>query len=310
MGDPAHSVVLVEGGYIDLRSTLDGGQAFRWWLQPDGSWRGVLNKTVFRLTETQNGAVAEPVAGDLITDWQWMIKSYFFRIITPEELMATCGDDCIGPAIKGFPGLRVLRQDPWECLVSFIASSISNIPRIKLNIASIARLGEQIGEGTHDYAFPSPETLASAGESTLRRLGLGFRSRYIAGAAEAVESGRLDLNSLVRLPFADARSKLTQLDGVGAKIADCVSAFSLHKGEAFPIDRHVRRALERWYGLSPKLTNTQLAEWAHSRFGKQAALVQQYIFHRERMASRAQAWGGIHARSALPQDSKECAPNA
>jgi N-glycosylase/DNA lyase len=144
--------------------------------------------------------------------------------------------------------------------------------------------------------------LAAAGEQKLRDLGLGFRAKYIIPAAEAVALGHLDLDALKTASYEDARRALVELPGVGEKVADCVLAFSLDKPEAFPIDRHIRRALENWYGLPPALDNSRASDWARQRFGNFGAIAQQFMFHRERLAHRANSWGGRHLEHALPQD--------
>jgi len=199
--------------------------------------------------------------------------------------------------------LRVLRQDPWECLFSFITSSTSNIPRIKLNVGSAAeKLGFSIGPEPRDVMFPEPEIVAEAGEQFLRDLGFGFRAKYLAPAAEAIASGRLKLCDLREASYKDAREELIALHGVGEKVADCVLAFSLDKPESFIVDRHILRALHKWYDLPEKANLSFAADWARDFFGEHAALANQYMFHRERLARRASEWGGTHVERALPED--------
>jgi N-glycosylase/DNA lyase len=197
----------------------------------------------------------------------------------------------------------VLRQDPWECLFSFITSSTSNIARIKLNVGSAAeKLGYSIGPNTTDVVFPEPEVIVESGEQYLRDLGFGFRAEYLVLCAEAIASGQLDLFDLRECSYTDARTTLTQLHGVGEKIADCVLAFSLDKPESFIVDRHILRALRKWYGLSEKCSLSYASEWARDHFGEYSALANQYMFHRERLSARAIAWGGAHVDRALPED--------
>ena len=288
---------------VDLEATLDGGQAFRWW--PDGAgWRGVIGRRAVRLTEAESGILIEAVDGRPIEDLPYTVSRYLSLDVDLARLQSRFADDpCLGPALRGYTGLRLLRQDPWECLSSFICSSISNIPRIKLNIGSVAcDLGERVGPGDRDFAFPSAATVAEAGEKRLRRLGLGFRGKFLAQAAATVADGGVDLDALKLASYADARAALTSLNGVGEKVADCTLAFSLDKPEAFPIDRWIRRALEEWYGLPPGLNNSKAADWARAEFGEYGAIAQQYIFHRERLAGRAKAWGGRHVMRVLPED--------
>ncbi len=295
--------IIVVAPPVDLEATLDGGQAFRWW-QDGAGWRGVIGKRVVRLTEAAGGILLEVVDGRPTGGLPDIVSRYLSLDVDLARIQSRFAEDpCLGPALRGYTGLRLLRQDPWECLSSFICSSISNIPRIKLNIGSVAcELGERVGPGDRDFAFPSAAAVARAGEKRLRQLGLGFRGKFLAQAAAAVAAGTVDIESLRTASYIDARIALTSLNGVGEKVADCVLAFSLDKPEAFPIDRWIRRALEEWYGLPPELNNTKAADWARTRFGEYGAIAQQYIFHRERLAGRAKAWGGRHVTRALPED--------
>ena len=291
---------------LDLESTLDGGQAFRWWRVASESisssavptpaqpvaYDGVIGSTAVRISElatdpsTTSASISVEVRspGDLSHDFQRTVADYLGIHSDMAPLQAEFADDpCIGPAISGFPGLRLLRQDPWECLISFICSSTSNIPRIKLNVGAVAReIGTRVGPADTDFAFPAPAAVAGAGEQFLRDLGLGFRAKFVIPAAEAVAGDDLDLLALREAPYEDARAALVSLHGVGEKIADCVLAFSLDKPEAFPVD-------------------SKAAEFARSRFGNFGAVAQQYMFHRERLAQRAK-WGGAHVANALPED--------
>jgi N-glycosylase/DNA lyase len=264
----------------------------------------VIGRRALRLSERATGVLVEAVDGRPADGLAEAVSRYLSLDADLGAFSRRFADDpCLGPAIRGYAGLRLLRQDPWECLVSFICSATSNIPRIKLNVGSVACvLGDRTGPGARDFAFPSPDVIAAAGETKLRQLGLGFRAKSVAQAAEAVASGKLEFEPLRQVSYDAARAALMSLHGVGEKIADCVLAFSLDKPEAFPVDRWTRRALEEWYGLPPELNNTRAGEWARARFGEHGAIAQQYVFHRERLGGRARAWGGGHMAKALPED--------
>ncbi len=280
-----YNKVIVSDEPIDLPATLDGGQAFRWWLQADGSWRGIIGKYVIKIVQSSSTQIAVEALNATDQDnWQQKVNYYFHQQSTHRQLLERFRNDaCVFSALTTFPGLRLLRQDPWECLVTFITSAVSNIPRIKKNIDSIAALGERIGDGLHDYQFPTPERIIDTGTSTLRSFRLGFRADYIVKAAYAVAEGTINLESLYSETFEESRKQLTNLTGVGPKIADCVLGFSLDKGEAFAVDRHVRRAVERWYGIPKSFTNEQVADKGRELFNKDSAIIQQYIFHQERI---------------------------
>jgi N-glycosylase/DNA lyase len=298
----------LETDALDVEATLDGGQSFRWWRVGGpksglASYDGVIDRVAVRISEVACGVRVDVRSGEATEAFPEVVADYLgIRADLGKLLEAFKDDPCIGPSMTGFPGLRLLRQDPWECLVSFICSSTSNIPRIKLNIGSVAReLGQRIGPGIADFAFPEPAVVAASGEQFLRDLGLGFRAKFIIPAAEKVVSGELDLFGLRATPYYEARAKLLSLKGVGEKVADCVLAFSMDKPEAFPIDRHIRRSLERWYDLPANVNNSQASDFARTHFGQHGALAQQYMFHRERLSQRAK-WGGAHVEHALPED--------
>ena len=306
--EPSNVAVLpVAGGPVALAATLDGGQAFRWWQvgQDDVSaFRGVIGDRLLRLSDCAGGVEVTALDDGPMPDALNKTADYLGGRTDLEEFKQEfAADPCIGPAVRGYAGLRLLRQDPWECLVSFICSSTSNVPRIKLNVGAVAAaIGRRIGPSDADFEFPTPSAVAGLGEQRLRDLGLGFRAKYVAIAAEQAAHGDLDLMALREQSYGDAKERLIGIHGVGEKIADCVLAFSLDKPEAFPIDRWTRRALEKWYGLSPRLNNRAVGEWARDHFGRYGAIAQQYMFHRERLAGRAASWGGAHNARALPED--------
>ena len=306
--EPSNVAVLpVAGGPVALAATLDGGQAFRWWQVGPGdesAFRGVIGDRLLRLSECDGGVEVTALDAGPMPDALGKTADYLSAGADLVEFnQAFAGDPCIGPAVRGYAGLRLLRQDPWECLVSFICSSTSNVPRIKLNVGAVAAaIGRRIGPSDADFEFPTPLAVAGLGERRLRDLGLGFRARYVTIAAELAARGDLDLMALRGQSYGDAKERLVGIHGVGEKIADCVLAFSLDKPEAFPVDRWTRRALEKWYGLSPRLNNSAAGEWARDHFGRYGAIAQQYMFHRERLAGRAASWGGAHNARALPED--------
>ena len=295
--------VFIPLGFVDIGATLDGGQAFRWHLDNSG-YRGIIGRRVVHISEASGGVVVTVKDGKGVSGVYHSASQYLGLGQDLEGFAQRFADDpCLGPALNGYPGIRVLRQDPWECLFSFITSSTSNIARIKLNVGSAAeKLGFSIGPNITDVVFPEPEVIVESGEQYLRDLGFGFRAKYLVLCAEAVASGQLNLFDLREFSYTDARNALTRLHGVGEKIADCVLAFSLDKPESFIVDRHILRALRKWYGLSEKCSLSYASEWARDHFGEYSALANQYMFHRERLSARAIAWGGPHVDRALPED--------
>lgn len=273
---------------LDLRATLDGGQAFRWREHVDGWWMGPLGRDVVRLriVETDSSVGLEVESGRNQDDSVWSRLQHYLGLDTDFDSIRLAFDSepHMIHALSLAPGLRLLRQDPWESLASFILSAQCHIPRIKRNVEAISQAAgkEATAWGSNWYLFPGPEAVLSLGEARLRELGIGFRSPNLVATAAAVADGIVDLEVLRSQPYLEARDILLSLPGVGPKIADCVLAFSLDHGEAFPVDRWVMRCLERLYFRGRRMNNERAAAWARKRFGTHAAYAQQLLFHTER----------------------------
>jgi N-glycosylase/DNA lyase len=194
-------------------------------------------------------------------------------------------DPVLERVLPATSGLALLHQEPWECLISFIISAFNNIPKIELSLHRLGRqFGEQVDEGA--WAFPSPEQLAGASLRDLRRCALGYRGPYVRDVSRRVVSGDVDLQAIVREEYPAARRILLVLPGVGEKVADCVLLFAYAKGEAFPVDVWVKRAVERWYFGGRRKTERQIREFARERFGPLAGYAQQHLFHSIRNTRR------------------------
>ena len=195
-----------------------------------------------------------------------------------------------GRTVKGCRGLRLLRQDPWECLASFILSSTKQIVQIRQIIALLCeRHGEPVGVPAGQapaYAFPNAVRVASVSEAGLRECKMGFRASYLRDTARRVADGVCDLSRLRELPTDEAREELMELPGVGPKIADCVLLFAYGRQEAFPIDVWMMRALGELYFPRRRVGLERLQRFAASHFGPHAGFAQQYIFHHARLSAR------------------------
>ncbi|MDO8750187.1 MAG: DNA glycosylase [Dehalococcoidia bacterium] len=275
------------GQPLDLQATLESGQAFRW-RRDQGWYWGVIGRHSYALYQVEGGLLfrtSAPSTAEALAELHALLR-------LDDDLEAICrdmaADKPLSEAVARHRGLRLLRQDPWECLASFICSSASNIPRISRNVNSVAEAyGEPVSlEGRRLWRFPGAERVAEAGEKALLGLGLGFRAGYLANTATRVAEGRVDLMALRLAPYSEAKAVLMELPGVGDKVADCVLVFSLDKLEGFPIDRWVRRALEEWYGHREKAQYRELLEWAQERWGQRAGYAQQYLFHHLRLLSK------------------------
>jgi N-glycosylase/DNA lyase len=283
---------------LDLAASLESGQAHRW-RREDDWFSGVVQGNFIKVRQTppsppfSKGGTQGGVRLEFRTEpgpeasVAPLLRSYFRLDDDIQAIHAEISRDArVAEMIARYPGLRLLRVDPWECLISFICSANNNIPRIHQNMETLAsHYGSPIEmDGQVRHTFPTPAQLAEASEGELRTLALGFRAPYVFQAAQAVLDGRLDLDALVRLPYSEAKARLMECPGIGPKIADCIAVFSLEKLEAFPIDIWIRRALGEWYFPGQKTPPDRvLLEWAQARFGRYGGYAQQYLFHGRRL---------------------------
>jgi N-glycosylase/DNA lyase len=280
----AHRVrhLLPVHGPLDLDLTLQCGQAFRWVRESAGAGSGVVGGAFVRARrDGPGGPLILEVAGDDPGPGAWI--RYFRLDENPEiHLAGAPGIDEL-KAIPGFMpllGLRLLRQDPWETLASFICSAAANILKITRCVEGIAtRYGDPL-PGAPRHAFPSPAALARARETGLRSLGLGFRAPFLLETARRLAKEPMHWERLRSAPIEEARSLLTDLPGVGTKIADCVLLFGLDRLDAYPVDRWIRRATME-LSDRPKARDRELEEWAR-RLGPGRGYLQQLIFHLRR----------------------------
>lgn len=257
--------ILIKGiENFDLPHTLDCGQAFRWEEKQNGVWYGVAYNKYLELEKLSDGTIvlyntSEADFTDIWCDYFDLNRDY------NEIIDAISTNDILKAAGNFGNGIRVLNQEPWETLCSFIISQNNNIKRIK---GIISRLCENFGENMGNYyTFPSPEKLAGKTVDDLAVLRPGFRAKYILDAAQKVTAGEVDLYSLKNLPVDQAREQLMKINGVGPKVADCALLFSLKHIDAFPKDVWIKRAMQVLFdGELPKEALPY------------AGIVQQYIF--------------------------------
>lgn len=271
----------------DLGSTLGCGQAFRW-RQSGNDWIGVVGGRWVRLREGRGGIRAE-TAGP-VDDWRWL-ADYLQADVSLDRVLSTFPDDePMRVAVKACRGLRLLRQEPWECLASFILSSTKQIVQIQQVISLLCeRFGDPVAVPPGHppaWSFPGPARLAGAREAQLRACKMGFRAPYLLEAARRVQSGELNLDGLHDLGEAELRARLMTLHGVGRKIADCVLLFAYGHPAAFPVDVWVLRALKELYFAGRRVTPATLQAFAAGHFGSHAGYAQQYLFHYMRSRDR------------------------
>ena len=272
----------------DLGATLSSGQAFRWQWR-DQSWTGVIGTHWVRLRSDAFSITAE-TAGP-VSDWNWLASYLQIDLDLRQIIRSFPDDEPMRTAVAACHGLRLLRQDPWECLASFILSSTKQILQIRQIISALCeRYGEPLAVGPSAapaQAFPSPARLARLTEGELRACKMGFRAPYLLATAGKIAGGQFELASLERLPVEIAREELMKLPGVGRKIADCVLLFAYGFQSAFPVDVWVMKALRQLYFPRRRVSVQRLHRFAASHFGPSAGYAQQYLFHYTRTKLKA-----------------------
>lgn len=261
----------------DLRRTLTCGQVFRWRVAGDAA-SGIFNGRPVTLRQ-RHGRI--DVIGLPAHEVDRLAR--FLGVDQPlaaiERTLAA--DRVLGRILPVTGGIALLRQDPWECLVGFVVSTFNNIPKIELTLDRLCRMfGDRLTETA--WAFPDPGRLARAKPADLRRCLLGYRAPYVGAIARLVDEGRFDPPALAEVEYAEARARLLILPGVGEKVADCVLLFAYGKGEAFPVDVWVKRAVERRYFRGAQKSVRTIRAFARERFGGLAGYAQQHLYYYER----------------------------
>lgn len=263
---------------INLRATLDCGQVFHWRECGDGAWEGLIrdHHAVVRVTR---GRLEVP-AGD-----PRIVRRYFALDHDLDDIYAGFPkDDAMLAALDFCRGLRIIRQPAWECLATFITSSMKQVAHIRqMSLALRENYGSAVA-GTDLRAYPVPAAVAAAGEDGLRACGLGYRAPNLRATARLVASGEADLEAWEALGDAGLRDALCGLPGVGRKVANCVMLFGFGRLAAFPVDTWIERLMKRHYWRGGgKPTPLMLERRLSGRFGPHAGYAQQYLFHHARM---------------------------
>jgi N-glycosylase/DNA lyase len=268
-------------GPFSLELSLFCGQAFRWTKQGD-SFIGVVGPD---LVEARQGVglIEWRVIGSLNSCPSFNAKEYFSLGLDFNAcLREIAKDNVMKKAIGQFSGLRVLQQHPWEITISYLCSANAPVFRIRGMIEAMSqRWGQRIsadGFKSQFYSFPDANFLAKADLPELRECGVGFRDARIVKMAKTVASGELDLESLKKKSYPEARACLLAQYGIGPKIADCICAFGLAHWEAFPTDVWIRRVVQKYY-LSKSASAKDVEAFGREYFGRFAAIAQEYLFH-------------------------------
>lgn len=271
---------------FEPRHIFECGQCFRWNLEQDGSYTGVVRENVINVKKEQNNII---IKGNFKEKAEDVCNKYFDLDTNYEEIKQKLSsiDDNMKLSIQYGQGIRILHQDVWETLISFIISANNNILRIKGIIEKISKkYGKKIEwNGKEYYTFPTANELSKASVKDLRNLGLGFRDTRVFETTRMVVNKQIDIEKLENIEDINKlREELLKFPGVGPKVADCIMLFSMKKYEVFPIDVWVKRVMtELYFNTKPDKikvnpNNQKILEFANKKFGKLAGLAQQYLF--------------------------------
>lgn len=275
---------------FELKDIFECGQCFRFNKQEDESYTGIVGNNVINVKKVDNEIYIKSVGQD---DLKELVTDYFDLNRDYEQIKEKLSkiDENMERSISYGKGIRILNQDLWETIISFIISANNNIPRIK---GIIDRMSERYGrkiifEGKEYYTFPTVEELSKARVEDLRALGLGFRDVRVYETTRMIKNKEVDLEQLKKeKDFNKVRNTLLTLPGVGPKVADCILLFStLKRWEAFPIDVWVRRVMNELYIKNPdetKVKKEEIEKIAYEKFGNLAGIAQQYLFYWKREA--------------------------
>ena len=263
-----------------LSDTFDCGQCFRFNPCDDSGYIGTAYGRTVRITEDGDTVTLHSTSiDDFNSIWrQFLDLDRDYGCI--KHTLTENSDTVMQAAIEYGSGIHILRQELWETVISFIISASNNIPRIKKIIECLC---ESYGtphtyEGGTYYSFPNADTIAALSPDDLACIRAGFRTKYIIACAKAVASGEFDLNALYNMCAQDAKKSLMTLNGVGNKVADCITLFALNKFNSFPVDVWIKRIMEYCYFDNQKQSIPTISQFAEKRFGDLGGMAQQYLF--------------------------------
>ena len=266
---------------INVENSINSGQVFLWKKNED-YWYGVNGTNILKIDKKAEIESFQNSKVDFFRETDDMTK--IIKSISKDKI--------VKDAVKKFQGMRILRQDPFQCLISFIVSSNSNIPKIKFCLENITKkFGKKVlWEGLEFYLFPKPQKLAKASLVDIKSCGVGYRDSFIIQAAKMIASKEIDFQNLKKMSYYTAKEEICKIPGVGNKVADCVMLFSLDKLESVPLDRWIIRILSKYYNdkfeiktktITPKQYDT-LHQKIIEHFGPYAGYSQQFLFKSER----------------------------
>ncbi len=272
---------MIDYSVINLENTINSGQVFLWTKQKE-FWYGINGQDILKINNLGK-----------ITSYSNKKYDFFRNIDDIEEIIKSISKDKTTKiAVKKYLGLRLIRQDPFQCFISFIVSSNSNIQKIKSSLEKISiKFGKKIQfDNKEFYMFPEPKKIANATIQEIQNCGVGYRAKFIIDAAKMVESRQIDFDQLKKSNYQNAKETILTVPGIGNKVADCILLFSLDKLEAFPLDRWMIRILKKYYLEKLELETKSITEKQYNilhekivkHFGPYAGYAQQFLFKMER----------------------------
>ena len=273
--------VIIEGlSDFEPKHVFDCGQCFRWLRQEDGSYTGVVQGKVINVKKENDLIILDNTNKE---DFENIWFDYFDlgRNYTEIKNKLKVMDEYLEKATEFGEGIRILQQDGWEMLISFIISANNRIPMIQRAINNLSeRYGKYIGEynGKKYYAFPTPEDLKNVSVEDIRACQTGFRDKYIKSVVDYVNDNKEDVLSYRKLNTNECVKELVKFNGVGPKVADCIALFGMQKYDTFPVDVWVKRVMEEFY-VEDNLSLPKIRKFALEKFGDLAGFAQQYLFY-------------------------------
>ncbi|MBC6696417.1 DNA-3-methyladenine glycosylase 2 family protein [Terrisporobacter mayombei] len=273
--------VIIEGlSDFEPKHVFDCGQCFRWLRQEDGSYTGVVQGKVINVKKENDLIILDNTNKE---DFENIWFDYFDlgRNYTEIKNKLKVMDEYLEKATEFGEGIRILQQDGWEMLISFIISANNRIPMIQRAINNLSeRYGKYIGEynGKKYYAFPTPEDLKNVSVEDIRACQTGFRDKYIKSVVDYVNDNKEDVLSYRKLNTNECVKELVKFNGVGPKVADCIALFGMQKYDTFPVDVWVKRVMEEFY-VEDNLSLPKIRKFALEKFGDLSGFAQQYLFY-------------------------------
>lgn len=272
-------IIVKDVEHFEPKHIFECGQCFRWDKEADGSYTGVFYEKILNVRKDGADIVFSNTS---LNDFNGIWIDYFDLNKDYSEIKSKLSiDPILKEAIEFGHGIRILNQDVWEILISFIMSARNSIPMIKKSINMLSeRYGEYISEynGKKYYSFPEANVLDKLSLEEVQDCKTSFRAKYIISAATIVSSGEADIYRIKNLSTEDARKELMRFSGVGPKVSDCIMLFSMNKSDAFPIDVWIKRVMEHFY-FKKDTSLREIQEYAQDKFGEYAGYAQQCLFY-------------------------------